>query len=134
MKKLVLFATIGLFLIGMTACGGGGKYADAKEAMQDMVDLMDNLAADMEKADDAKSVAAVLNKYGDKLQALKPRMEEIEKKYPELKDLKPEELPEELKGMKEKVEAAAAKMMGAMGKVMKYASDPEVMKAAEKIK
>jgi hypothetical protein len=131
MKKLVLFATLGLFLLGIAACGGGGKYADAREAMEEMIVVFDDFGAAMEKADDGKTVAAAIEEFADKMEAMKGKMEELEKKYPELKDQK--NVPEELKDLMPKVEEATKKMIGAMGKIMQYASDPEVAKLMERL-
>ncbi len=133
MKKLVLFTTLGLFLLGFVACGGagGGKYADAKEVMQESIDMMNDFSAAMEKADDGKAVAAALEDFLDKFESLKGKIEELDKKYPELKDK--EKVPEELKDLVKEAEEASQKMAGSMMKIMQYASDPEVAKLMPKL-
>ncbi len=129
MKKLVLCLTVVVFLVGLVACGGGGEYAEAKEVMEDMIGAFDGFGTAMEKANDAKAVAAALNDFLAKMEDLKPKMDELEKKYPNLKN----EPPEELKDLMPKMDEAGKKMMGAMMKIGQYAADPEVAKAMEKL-
>lgn len=133
MKKLILFVTLGLFLLGFVACGGagGGKYADAKEVMEEMVDLMDDFSAAMDKANDGKAVAAALEGFIDRMKSLKEKADELEKKYPELKDK--ENIPEELKDLMPKLEEAGKKMGASMMKIMQYASDPAVAELMPKL-
>ena len=133
MKKIVLFTTLGLFLLGFVACGGtgGGKYADAKEAMQEMIDVMNDFGAAMENANDGKAVAAALEDFIDNMESMKGKMEELEKKYPEFKDK--EKVPEELKELMTQLEEASKKMAGSMMKIMQYASDPDVSKLMPKL-
>lgn len=129
MKKLVLFAALGLFLLGFAACGG--QYADAKETMQESIDLMNNFSDAMEKADDGKAVAAALEDYIDGMKSMTAKMEELSKKYPELNDK--DKTPEELKDLMAKGEEASQRMSGAMMKIIQYASDPEVAKLMPKL-
>ena len=133
MKKLVLFAALGFFLLGFAACGGagGGQYADAREAMQEMIDLVNDFNDAMEKADDGKAVAAALEDYIDGMKSMKAKMEELVKKYPELKDK--DKAPEELKDLMAKGEEASQRMDGAIMKIVQYASDPEVAKLMPKL-
>ncbi len=130
MKKLILLVTLGLFLMGILACGGG-KYADAISLTEEAVDAMENYCTGLEKADNAKDVAAVINKFSDTMAALKPKMDELQKKYPELKNNK--DVPEEMKAITKRMEEVVPKMMGASAKMMKYATDPAVLEATKKM-
>lgn len=130
MKKVLLIATLSVFLVGLIACGGGGKYADAKALMEDGIKTFDTFAADMEKAGDAKAVAAAMTTFGEKMKEFAEKGKEMEKKYPDMKN----NPPEELKELMEKFKASTMKMQGAMTKVMQYASDPAVAKAMEAMK
>lgn len=127
-----MVVTVCLFLVGLIACGGGGKYADAKAAMEEMTDLMDEFGNSLEKANDGKTVAAAIEKFTDRFQNVQKKMEELSKKYPDLKDQK--DIPEELKETMTKLDAASQKMGTMMAKIFQFASDPEVAKAFEKMK
>ncbi len=130
MKKIILFATLGVFLLGVLACGGGGKYADAKAVMKDMADCTESFIAAVEKSDDANGLVAAAEKFSKAWAKLKPKMEEMQKKYPEFKGKEP---PAELKAEMERVQAAMGKLMGAMDKFTKFATDPKVAEAMKKM-
>jgi TolA-binding protein len=131
MKNLVMVVTVCLFFVGLIACGGGGKYADAREATEEMIDLMNDFADSLEKAEDGKTVVAAIEKFVDKFQAAQKKMEELSKKYPEFKGQ--ENSPEELKDLMPRLEEASNKMGSVMMKIAKFASDPEVAKALGKL-
>lgn len=133
MKKIVLAATVGLFLFSLAACGGGGKYAEAKKLTEKQVSLFEGFISDLDSAGNAGDVATALNNLSDEMQKLIPQMKELQEKYPELKDAKNEEMPEELKPIMEKMEKEIMpKFIGAFAKVGQYASDPAVMEASQK--
>ena len=117
-------------IVGLTACGGG-KYGEAKKAMEKSIQIMDDFANGMDKADNAKEVAATINKFTKGMEALKPVMEELEKKHPEIKDQS--NLPSELAPYAEKFAEIGQKFMSAIMKTQKYQDDPEVQKAMEKM-
>jgi predicted nuclease with TOPRIM domain len=132
-KRGIALLTALTFVVGFVACGGGGgggKYADAKKAMGDMFDHMEKLATDLDKAEDAKAVAAALNTFNDAMEKLKPKIQELEKKYPELQD--EANLPEELAEYSKKMEEMGPKFATAMMKIMQFADDPDVKAANEK--
>ena len=129
MKKLFSVLAIGLLLMAY-ACGGGD---DPKTVMKDMLNLFDDLVGDLEKADDADAVVAALEKSAVAMKELAPRMKAAQEKFPALKDMKPgAKLPEEFKEFEKRFEELGPKMMGIMGKMMKYASDPKVTAAGKK--
>lgn len=129
-RGIALFTAF-IFVVGFIACGGGGgKYGDAKKAMGEMMENMNNLASSLDKADDAKGVAAALNKFCDAMEKLKPTIEELEKKYPELED--EANLPPELAEYQKQMEEIGPKFGAAMMKIMQYADDPDVKAANER--
>jgi len=127
--KGLLVVGLALVLAGSFACSKGGKYGDAKSLLAKMLDGMDNFAASMEKVTDAKSAAGAINKFKDLMADLKPKMQALDKKYPELKDQA--NPPEELKAEMKRMEEISGKMMNAMMKAAQFATDPEVQKAQE---
>lgn len=130
MKKLFSVLVVGLLLIAF-ACGGGGKYAEAKKVMQGIVDTTENFVADVEKAGSADDVASAINTFADEMKKFKTKMEELQEKYPELKDQT--EVPEDIKSLTEKLAGMQAKMMGAMTKAQQYMTDPKVQEALKKL-
>ncbi len=132
MKKLILFATVIVFLFGLAACGGGGKYADAKKLMEKQIQLFEDFINGVDKAGSADDVAAALNDFSDEMQKMVPEMKELQEKYPELKDAKDEAMPEELKPIMEKLQKEIMpKFMGVMAKIGQYANDPAVQEASQ---
>ena len=128
-KRSLYFAGAIVLALALLGCGGGGggKYGDLKKAMRDVTGATKTFADNVEKASDGKGVAEALQKYVKEMEKLQPKMEELEKKYPELSD----GVPEELKELEAEFEEVGTKMMEAMGKLVKFADDPEVLKAME---
>ncbi len=134
MKRMVLVLTVGVFLAGLIACGGGengGKYADAKTAIRDMIDAFENLSDEIGDANDGKSIAAAIDGFVEKMTGLQERMKELEEKYPEFKDKG--NVPEELKDLMKELGVATNKMRLVMQKAQKFATDSDVMNAIGKL-
>jgi hypothetical protein len=126
MKKVALFAVVGLILFAGVVYGGG-KYAEVKPFVEKMAVSLEKFITDMEKAENADAVAAALDAYTKVMKELAPKAKEILKKYPELKDEKTH--PQELKPMLAKVEELGKKMFGVMGKLQQFTNDPKVKEA-----
>ncbi len=130
MKKLFSVLVVGLLLM-VYACGGGD---DPKSVWNDMIDVVEDLINDMDKADNADDVVAAMEKAGAALEKLRPKMKAIEEKYPEFKGLKPGgKFPEELKDIEKRFMELMPKMMGMVGKMMQYKDDPKVQAAQKKL-
>ena len=128
------FLGLAVFVMGITACGGGGnaefgggKYSDINSMMKEFNESTENWIESMDKADTAKKMAAALSDYAKKMQELRAEMTKMEEKYPELTDMSdpPEELREEAARMAE----LTSKIMPTMMKAEQFADDPEVQKA-----
>ena len=90
---------------------------------------MDDFVTQVEKADSGKDVAAAVNRYSEKMSAMREKSEKLKEKY-KGEDL--ENAPE-LKEEMEKVKAAAMKFAQAFMKIgTQYGSDPEVQAAMAK--
>ena len=109
MKKLMLVLTVVFFLLGLTACGGGGKYGEVTDVMNQFIDAQEKFAAAAEKASSADDAVAAINDFAAAMEKIGPKMAEMPKKYPELKEK--DNPPEEIKPLMEKIEAAGKKMM-----------------------
>ncbi len=132
----ITFLGLAVFVLGITACGGGGdgkvgegKYSDIKSIMKKFNENTEKWIESMEKADTATKVAAALSDYINTMKELRVKMTEMEEKYPELTDMS--DPPEELKEEAAKMEEVMAKLMPIMMKAQQFASDPEVQKALE---
>lgn len=129
MKKVALFAIVGLILWSGVVYGGG-KYAEIKPIIEKMVVSFEKFITDMEKADNADAVVAGLDAFTEMIKKLAPKMKEIIKKYPELKDETTH--PEELKPLLKKMDELGKKMFGVMGKIQQFANDPKVKEANQR--
>ena len=129
MKKVALFAIVGLMLFAGIAYGGG-KYAKIKPLIEKMAVSFEKFITDMEKAANADAVVAALDTFTGVMKELGPKMREIIKKYPELKDERTH--PEELKPLLKKVDELGKKMFGVMGKLQQFANEPKVKEASDR--
>jgi uncharacterized coiled-coil DUF342 family protein len=129
--KGLLVLALAVTLAGFFACSKGGKYGEAKELLNKTVTAMEDFAKAMDKATEAKAVAAGINKFKDAMAAIKPRMQALDKKFPELKD--ETKVPEELKPFIKKMEEMSSKMISASMKAYQFIQDPEVQKAQEEL-
>jgi len=128
-SKWISLLSLIVFMSGLLACGGGGKYSDLLPLVKKFNQETEKFISEMDKADSAKKVASALTNYNKVMNELKPKMEKIQEKYPELKTMSdpPPELGEEGTKMSEMM----MKMGTVMMKTMQYADDPEVKKAME---
>ena len=130
MRNIMVMASIAAVLVVAVGCGGGGKYADAKDALNTQADMMEEFAVGVENAKDSAEVVAVLEKFQKTAEGAKEQMMAIAEKYPEMKDQA--NPPEELKEEAARMEAIGPKFMGAMMKLSQdYGSDPAVQEALQ---
>ena len=130
MKKLVLAAEVFLLFFCLVVYGGG-VYSEFKLLMDKVVLSLEKLTIGLEQADDADDVVAALDGYTSDILPLAPKMKELIKKYPELKELKDKNTyPEELRPVMEKIEKLGERIMVGFVKVQQYTNDPKV-KAAQ---
>jgi len=132
MRNILVMVSIAAVLVVAVGCGGGGKYADAKDALNTQADMMEEFAVGVENAKDSAAVVAVLEKFQKTAEGAKKQMIAIAEKYPEMKDQA--NPPEELKAEAARMEAIGPKFMGAMMKLSQdYGDDPAVQEAMQKM-
>ena len=132
MRKVIVMVSIAALMVVAVGCGGGGKYADAKDALNIQADMMEEFATGVENAKDSAAVVAVLAKFQKTAEGAKKQMMAIAEKYPEMKDQA--NPPEELKAEATRMEELGPKFMGAMMKIAQdYGSDPAVQEALQKM-
>ena len=126
MKKVALFAVVGLVLWAGVIYGGG-KYAEIKPLIEKMAVSFEKFITGMEKAENADDVVAELDALTEVMKKLAPKMREIVKKYPELKDERTH--PQELKPLLKNMDELGKKLFGVMGKIQQFANEPHVKEA-----
>jgi predicted small secreted protein len=133
MKKTIVIACALLLVMSVAACnkGGGGKYADVKKVFGKYIDATEKFATTMEGVKSADEVVKAIEAYTLVAKELGPQIKGFEAKYPEFKNM--ENPPEELKPLVDRMTAVATKMMGSMGKIAEFASDPKVQEAQTKM-
>ena len=127
MKKEILRVAMvcSLVLLLLSACGG--KYDDAVAVHKKFADAMEDYIGNLEKANDAGSVADAINDFAAEIEEIGPEMKKIAKKYPELKN--PDQVPGELKETKARMDSFGMKMGQQMMKAASYMRDARVKKA-----
>lgn len=129
LKRLIYLLFCTTLLAFAVACAE--DYGDAVKAQEDFIDLASDFAAEMDAADSAGKVAAAMNHYAEGMAELAPRIREINKKYPELRD--PEKVPEKLKKTTEDQKEVMSEVSSSFMKAMPYMNDPEVQAAQNRI-
>ncbi|MEN8222374.1 MAG: hypothetical protein ABFR36_03860 [Acidobacteriota bacterium] len=130
MKKFTLIVITAMIMLVLAGCG---KSDSPDAVIEDMLNAFDSYIADMDKSEDVDGAIAAMEKFAKVMEALKPRMEEVEKKYPNLKNtFKGDEIPDEFKKFEGRIKEMGPKMGALMGKMMKYMGDPKFQEAAKK--
>jgi hypothetical protein len=127
--KRTIWAVAAIIVFGLAGCAGGGGHSDLKSVVKDYNKAVEKFITDMDKADNGKSVAAAITGFGEAMKSIKPEMEKMEAKYPQLTQMS--EVPEELGEDGRKMQELAMRMGAAMMKAMQYRDDPDVQAAQQ---
>lgn len=130
-KNLITVVFILFAVVMFVACGSGGKYGDVIEINTQFADAMEEYVGDLETANTAGSVAKAVDAFAAKVEKIAPRMRELMKKYPELKDQ--DKMPEALKQSQQRATELAQRMAGSFMKTMKHMRDEKVKAAHERL-
>ena len=133
MKALKMTGCLALVLVmaAAIACGGGGKYAQAKKLISKQIDIMNDYADAMEKAENAQDAAAAINAYAAATADLAPDMKKFQEHYPEMKNQA--DTPVELKPEMDKMQRSMGRIIAASMKAARYMMDPAVQEAQKKL-
>lgn len=112
-------------------CGSGGKYSDAIEINTQFADAMEDYIGDLESADNADAVSKAIDAFATKVDKIAPRMKQLIKKYPELKNQ--ENIPEALKESQKRATELGQRMAGSFMKTMKHMRSENVKAAHERL-
>ncbi|MBN1699933.1 MAG: hypothetical protein JW881_20660 [Spirochaetales bacterium] len=130
MKKIILLSLVVVCILLAGCAGDSGKYGDVKKIINDYIGAHNKFATDIEKANDAKAVAAALKTYTKEMKRISPLLESIPDKYPELAGPEP---PAELKNLITQMENVEDVLEKSYNKIMGYSADPAVTEAMEEM-
>ncbi len=128
MKKLVFAALIALMISSVYLFASVNNQTD-KEVLTAKLALMKTHVKDLEAVKSAKDYAGAMDKYTAAYNKLKPRLDEIDKKYP---NLHKGEVPEGLKAVATGLRDARIQVIQGHMVHVQYNSDPAVKKASKK--
>lgn len=124
-------AGLAALAFGTIVIGCRGGVAEARRLQQQQGQAVERYMAALDKADNAREVAAAINSFAADMERITPRLKRLMDKHPEWKD--PARRPAKLKLEDERARDAAAKMAGTLFRIMPYMGDPEVRKAQERL-
>ena len=133
-KNTLTFASVAaalVILLAPSACRRGDRYAETKDLLNRYIATVEEFAAAVEKADDAKTIAGAMDAWTEKARGLAPGIKTLGKTHPELAD--PTAIPEALKTLLAKMDGAHERHLAAMRKAMQYGDDPAVQAARAKL-
>ncbi|MGD8538626.1 MAG: hypothetical protein PVI66_07910 [Candidatus Aminicenantes bacterium] len=129
-KKVLYLFLCGICVMGLLNCGEG-KYADAKKVTVKYLDAMEAFASAVENADSSEVLVSAVDEFAEKMDELRPEMEVIGKKYPELTDAAIP--PAEMEDLAHRMNTLSQRLIAAQSKLMEYSSDLEVQQALQKL-
>jgi hypothetical protein len=130
LKKVFYLLLCGVCVLGLQNCGEG-KYADAKKVTVKYLDAMENFASAVEKANTPKALIRAVDEFTGVMEDLRPEMEAIEEKYPELADRATP--PPEIEDLANRMNTLSQRLIAAQTKLMKYSADPDIQQALQKL-
>jgi hypothetical protein len=129
-KKMLTLFICGLSVLGLMNCGEG-KYADAKKVTVKYLDAMESFASAVENADSPEALVKAVDKFAGEMDELKPEMEAIEIKYPELRDTATP--PAEMEDLANRMNTLSQRLIAVQNKLLQYSADPIVQQALQKL-
>lgn len=126
MKKLLLVAVLGVFMLGVVACGGSPTM---EGVTNDMVKAIDNYVAALDKVDSKEGVIKAMKEFS-------VAMKDISERGKKLREADPKAAMEFMKtDAGKKLGESMQKMVTASMKknVMKFMADPDVQKASKEM-
>jgi hypothetical protein len=120
-----ILATILLTAFLVSGCSSDGS-SEAKSIIKNQVSVTEDYVNGIANAKSSDDVVNAIEHYMVGMKKLIPELKEFQKKYPEYKQGK---MPEGMEADVKRLEAAAAKIPGAMMKVNTYMMDGKVQRA-----
>ena len=126
--NVIKWLGLGVAALCLVSCSGG-KYADAKSAMNDQASAIEDFVAKVDKAGSGKDVAAAMDRYSEQMSRMMEQGKKLKEKY---QDMELENAPE-LKAEMEQVKQSAMKFAQTYMKIStQYGNDPEVQAALKR--
>ncbi len=126
MKRiLVILVTILLTAFLVSGCSADGS-SEAKSIIKNQANVTEDYVNGLANAKSADDVVNTIEHYTAGMKKLIPELQKFQKKYPEYQQGK---MPEGMDADAKRLEAAAAKIPGAMMKVTTYMMDEKVQRA-----
>lgn len=129
-KSVLCLIVCGICVLGMMHCGEG-KYADAKTVTLKYLDAMENFASNVENSNSPESLVRAVDEFDAEMRELRPEMEAIEKKYPELTDTTAP--PAEMEDLAHRMNTLSQRLIAAQNKLLQFSSNPAVQQALQKL-
>ena len=130
LRNVLFLIVCAVCFLGMMFCGES-KYADAKAVTVKYLDAMENFASAVEKASNPEALVSAVDEFEMEMKKLRPEMEAVERKYPELTDT--ETPPAEMEDLAHRMNTLSQRLLAVQTKLMKYAADPDVQGALQKL-
>ena len=118
-----------LLTVFLISCGSDGSN-EAKSIVKNQASDTENYVNGLTDAKSAEEVVAVIEHYTEGMKKLIPELQAFQKKYPEYKQGK---MPDGMEADIKRLEAASAKLPGAMMKITAYMMDGKVQAAMEQM-
>jgi len=119
--------SMGMVILTVLVIACGGKYDEAESTLNEYADAMEDYIGRMEKADSADAVVNAMQDFTEKMNALIPRLQEMNQKFPELASDR--NAPKELETVSRRMGELSPKLQSAMMTAMPYMMDPQVQQA-----
>ena len=129
-KSVFYLFVYGMCVLGIICCGEG-EYADAKKVMVKYLDAMEKFASAVERSSSPETLISAVDEFDMEMKELRPEMEAIERKYPELTGT--ETPPAEMEDLAHRMNTISQRLISAQRKLMQYSSNPEVQQALQKL-
>ena len=130
MRRVIVMISIAALVVVASGCGGGGKYFDAKDALNAQADMMEEFAVDIENAKDSDEVVAALIKFQKVMKGAKTEEEMIAV----MKGIDQANPPEELQLEMKRLAEVFPRFIKAKTKIKRdYDDDPDVQAALQNI-
>jgi hypothetical protein len=128
MKRIAL--TLFALLLVAASVFAVDRYADFKETLRDLMEIVNIFVDDLNSAETSGQVADAIDNYAAEMEEMEPRIEAMDEKYPDITDT---QYPEELAEVMEDYSELGGKMEQAMTVLMQHMMDPEVQAAMERM-
>ncbi len=124
-----ILVTVLLTSFLVTGCSSNGS-SEAKSIIKNQANVTEDYVNGLTDAESADDMVAAIEHYTEGMKKLIPELKEFQKNYPEYQQGK---MPEGMEADIKRLEAASAKIPGAMMKMVSYMMDGKVQAAMEQM-